>query len=192
MELAPDTYQFLKDLKPIALLYALFLGLMVILSMFFQWSFIKFFLDCMMGWTLLSIPFVGVIIVALDKEFTVEDYLYSHKEHHKAKRFKVSTVWGVLLCIAGTASLYYSSVYKKYYGFLCQEFYLEQNTGIYHIIDDCEYIGIDEDDEPIDKPIIVRISGKELLETNHKLCEICEEWAEEAEATAAEYQYRRP
>jgi len=48
MELAPDTYQFLKDLKPIALLYALVLGLMVILSMFFQWSFIKFFLDCMM------------------------------------------------------------------------------------------------------------------------------------------------
>lgn len=76
MELAPDTYQFLKDLKPIALLYALVLGLMVILSMFFQWSFIKFFLDCMMGWTLLSIPFVGVIIVAFDKEFTVEDYSY--------------------------------------------------------------------------------------------------------------------
>ena len=50
----------------------------------------------------------------------------------------------------------------------------------------------DEDDEPIDKPIIVRISGKELLETDHKLCEVCEEWAEEAEATAAEYQYRRP
>lgn len=192
MELVPDTYQFLKDLKPIALLYAWVLGLMVILSMFFQWSFIKFFLDCMMGWTLLSIPFVGVIIVALDKEFTVEDYLYSHKEHHKSNRFKFSTGWGILLCIAGIVGLCYSSVYKKYYGFQCQDFYLEQNTGIYHLIDDCEYIGIDENDDPIDNPIIIKISGKELMETDYKLCEACEEWAEEAEAEAATYQYRRP
>lgn len=192
MELIPDTYQFLKGLKPIALLYALVLGLMFILSMFFQWSFIKFFLDCMMGWTLLSIPFVGVLIVFLDKEFTVEDCLYSHKEHHKTKRFKFSLVWGIILCIAGIVGLYYSSVYKNYYGFQCQDFYLEQTTGIYHIIDDCDYIGIIEDDKSIDNPVIIKISGKELMETDYKLCEACEEWAEEAEAEAATFQYRRP
>ena len=50
MELVPDIYQFLKGLKPIALIYAVVMGVMITLSLFFQWSFIEFFIEIMMGW----------------------------------------------------------------------------------------------------------------------------------------------
>ncbi|MCM1139095.1 MAG: hypothetical protein NC453_11055 [Muribaculum sp.] len=191
MELAPDTYQFLKGLKPIALLYALVLAVMIALSMFFQWSVIKFFIDCMMGWTLLSIPFVGIIIVALDKEIQVKDYEFDIHSHHKSHSYKLSTIWGIVLCLTGLVGLYCSHSYKKYYGFQCQDFYLERVSGVYHILDDCEYIGVDSNDESIENPDLIKISGKELLDTDYELCVACEEWAEEAEAEAATYQYRR-
>lgn len=191
MELAPDTYQFLKGLKPIALLYALVLAVMIVLSMFFQWGFIKFFIDIMMGWTLLSIPFVSVLIVVLDKEFQVKDYEFDFQSHHKTHFYKLSSTWGIILCLIGLMGLYYSNSYKKYYGFQCQDFYLERVSGVYHILDDCEYIGVDNNDEPIENPNLIKISGKELLDTDYKLCVACEEWAEDAEAEAATYQYRR-
>ncbi len=180
-ELVPDTYQFLTGLKPIASLYAVVLCIMVVLSLFLQWSFIKFFIDCMMGWTLLSIPFVGVIIVVFDKEFKVEDIFFKTKFHHKEMPYKFSMIWGIVLCVAGLITLHYSNRYKKYYAFQCQNFYLEKTTGVYHILNDCEYIGMNEADNPIDNPSIVKLSGKDLLGTNYELCEACQEWAEEAE-----------
>lgn len=191
MEMAPDIYQFLRGLKPIALLYALVLVVMIVLSMFFQWSFIKFFIDCMMGWSLLSIPFVGVLIVALDKEFHVKDYDFDVHSHHKTHSYKLSATWGIVLCLIGLVGLYYFNSYKRYYGFQCQDFYLERVSGVYHTLDDCEYIGFDNNDEPIENPDLIKISGKELLDTDYKLCVACEEWAEDAEADAATYQYRR-
>ncbi len=191
-ELVPDTYQFLKSLRPIALLYAVVLCIMVVLSLFLQCGFIKFFIDCMMGWTLLSIPFVGVIIVVFDKEFKVEDILSKTKFHHKEMPYKFSMVWGIVLCVAGLVALYYSNRYKKYYAFQCQDFYLEETTGVYHILKDCEYIGINKDDTLVDNPSIVRLSGRDLLNTNYEFCEACHEWAEEAESEVASYQYRRP
>lgn len=191
-ELVPDTYQFLKGLKPIASLYAVVLCIMVVLSLFRQWSFIKFFIDCMMGWTLLSIPFVGVIIVVFDKEFKVGDIFFNIKLHHKEMPYKISMIWGIVLCVAGLAALYYSNRYKKYYAFQCQDFYLEETTGVYHILKDCEYIGMNEDDNQVDNPSIVKLSGKDLLDTNYELCEACKEWAKEAETEISSYQYRRP
>lgn len=192
MELAPDTYQFLKGLKPIALLYALVLVTMIMLSMFFQWIVIKFFIDCMMGWTLLSIPFVGVLIVALDKEFKVKDYEFDAQSLRKTRSYKLSATWGIILCLIGLVGLYYSNSYKRYYGFQCQDFYLERVTGVYHILNDCEYIGVDDNDEPIENPIIIKVGGKDILDTDYEFCVACKEWAEEAKAEAATYQYRRP
>lgn len=192
MELTPNIYRYLKGLKTVALLYATFLGVMVVLSLFLQCGFIKFFIDCMMGWTLLSIPFVAIIIVALDKKFMVRDFAFTHKLHHKELTYKLSMIWGIILCIGGLVALYYSNSYKKYYAFQCQDFYLEENAGVYHILKGCENIGLDEGGNPVENPSIVEIKGKDLLETDYELCVVCQEWAKEAQAETATYQYRRP
>lgn len=125
-ELGSDTYQFLKGLKPIASLYAVVLCIMVVLSLFQQWSFIKFFIDCMMGWTLLSIPFAGVIIVVFDKEFKVEDIFFNIKLHHKEMPYKISMIWGIVLCVAGLTAPYYSNRYKSITPFNAKIFILKK------------------------------------------------------------------
>lgn len=135
----------------------------------------------MMGWTLLSIPFIGVIIVMLDKEYSVEKDHYIAKIHHEKMPYKLSMVWGIMLCIAGLVALFYSNTYKKHYAFLCQDFYLEEVAGVYHIFENCEYIGADENDMRIDDTTILKISGKDLLDTCYRPCEACEELAEDAE-----------
>lgn len=70
-DIAPDTYRFLSEMRPFAFIYLGVLAIAVLLSIFVQWSIVKFFIDCMMGWTLLSIPFIGVLIVVLDKEINL-------------------------------------------------------------------------------------------------------------------------
>ena len=185
-DLAPSTYDTLSDWKPIALIYAAVLLIFVILSFFFQWSFIKFFIDLLMGWTLLSIPFIGVIIVSLDKEIEMEK-AESHweKEYEvKPKSYLYTKIWGISLCIFGLICLYFSGKYKDYYAFQCNTFYVDNLHHTYHILDDCEYSEIDNDE-------LIEVKGKDLLNTNHELCDACEEWAEDARASAYEWQYRR-
>ena len=192
MELVPDIYQFLKGLKPIALIYAVVMGVMITLSLFFQWSFIEFFIEIMMGWTLLSIPFISVILVALDKEFSVQEYELKAKFHHQKAPYILSMIWGIILCILGISTLYFSNKYKKYYAFQCQDFYLEETKGVYHIFKDCEYVGEDNNGDQVDNINLINISGKDLLDTEAELCYACEEHAEDAEAEVATYRYRRP
>lgn len=61
-------YEFLRESKPGVLIYASVLALAFVLSMFFQSSIIRFFVDLLMGWSLLPVSFVAVLIVSLDKK----------------------------------------------------------------------------------------------------------------------------
>lgn len=180
-ETAPDTYRFLSELKPYALIYAGTLAVAILLSLFFQWNVVKFFIDCTMGWTLLSIPFVGVLIVALDKEILLPQSEHWEPVPEKPASYKYSMIWGIILILLGIAALYFSNQYKKYYSFQCQSFFLEQQIGIYHLSDKCEYIGLDENEKPIDNVTLSKVTGKELLEDDYEFCVACREWAEDAE-----------
>lgn len=99
-DLAPETYCTLSDWKRLALIYGAVLLLFFLLSLFLQWSFIKFFIDVLMGWTLLSLPFMGVIIVSLDKEVKVQIPEYSW-EKEKIKKLNHTNIqkYGELLCV---------------------------------------------------------------------------------------------
>lgn len=188
---APDTYRFLSELKPYALIYAGVLLVAVLLSIFFQWGIIKFFIDCMMGWTLLSIPFVGVLIITLDKEILLPQAERWEPIPEKPKSYKYSMIWGIILILTGVTALYFSNQYKKHYSFQCQTFFLEQPTGIYHLSDKCDYIGLDEDEEPIDNVTLSKVTGKDLLEGDYEFCEACREWAEDAEMEFESRRYYR-
>lgn len=79
------------------------------------------------------------------------------------------------MCITGIVALYLSGQYKKDYIFKCSDFYLEDTTGIYHIWDDCAYIGLDENDNPIENIDCIWVKGHELEEW-HTLCVACKKW----------------
>ena len=125
------------------------------------------------------------MIVVLDiqvKPLTVEEM----SKRKTPLRYKVSMVWGCCLCIAGIVALYFSGQYKKDYIFKCSDFYLEDTTGIYHIWDDCTYIGLDEDDNLIEDVYCFWVKGHEL-EDWHTICVACKERAEDA---TDDYSYR--
>lgn len=180
-ETAPDIYRFLSELKPYALIYVVVLAIAVLLSLFFQWSIVKFFIDCMMGWTLLSIPFIGVLIVVLDKEINLPQKEKLVSRSPKPMPYKLSMIWGCFLIGIGLVTLYFSNQYKKYYAFQCQTFYLEQPTAIYHLSDRCEYIGLDKEGKSIEGISVAEVKGIDLLNQYYTLCDACREWAEDAE-----------
>lgn len=190
-ETAPETYRFLSELKPYALIYASVLAVAILLSLFFQWNVVKLLIDCMMGWTLLSIPFVGVLIVALDKEILLPQAERWELIPEKPAFYKYSKIWGIVLILLGIVALYFSNQYKKYYSFQCQSFLLERPRGIYHLSDRCKYIGLDEDEQPIDNVTISKVTGKELLEGDYEFCEACREWEEDAEMEYESSRYYR-
>ncbi len=174
--LSPETYYFLQFLKPAALWYGVLLGVMALLSVFFQSSIIAYFLNIMMGWSIVAILFTGVVVIALDKEYEVEE---DDPDNPAANRYKQSRIWGITLLILGLAALFLSNSYKQKYNFQCESFYLEPSAHLYHIREDCAYIGENEDMEDAPHSEIVEVKGKDLEDTNHELCIACKEWAED-------------
>lgn len=190
-DIAPDTYTFLSEMRPFAFIYLGVLAIAVLLSLFVQWSIVKFFIDCMMGWTLLSIPFIGVLIVVLDKEINLPQEERWESSPTKSVSYKFSMVWGIFLIVGGLVTLYFSNQYKNYYAFQCQTFYIEQPTGVYHLRDRCEYIGLAEDEVPIEGVSISKVKGIDLLDEDYSLCDACREWAEDAEMDFEANRYYR-
>lgn len=190
-QIAPDGYQFLSELKPFALIYAGVLSIVIVLSLYFKWSLINFFIDILMGWSILSIPFVGVLIVAVDKEILIPKRDFWNPKPIKSKAYTYSKIWGITLVITGLVVLYYSNQYKKYYAFQCQTFFLEQPQGIYHIKSNCEHIGSDSNDERIDACELIEIKGHDVLDADYELCDACREWAEDAEMEYGMNRYYR-
>lgn len=190
-EIAPDTYRFLSELRPYAIIYLGVLAIVILLSLFVQWNIVKLFIDCMMGWTLLSIPFIGVLIVVFDKGIYLPQDERSKPTSKKSVSYRFSMIWGIFLIVVGLVTLYFSNQYKKFYAFQCQTFYLEHPTGVYHLRDRCEYIGLDENEKPIEGISISKVKGIDLLDEDHALCVACGEWAEDAEMDFETNRYYR-
>lgn len=125
-EIAPDGYQFLSELKPFALIYAGVLSIVIVLSLYF-WSLINFFIDILMGWSILSIPFVGVLIVAVDKEILIPKRDFWNPKPIKSKAYSYSKIWGITLVIIGLVVLYFSNQYKNTTHFNVRLFFLNSH-----------------------------------------------------------------
>lgn len=61
--------------------------------------------------------------------------------------------------------------YVKTYTWMSERFYVEQSTGIYHLIDDCENA----------QGNMEEVLGSKVVEKGYKLCTHCEEMAKDAE-----------
>lgn len=178
-DLVPDVYDFANTTKPFALIYASVLSVFFVLSTLFHSTIIKYFIDFMVGWTIPSLLFIVAIIVLCDIKVSVRTP-NEISSQIMPKRYKFSMYWSFFLCIIGVAYLYLTSQYKKEYDFECSNFYLEDSTGIYHIWNDCNYIGKDEDGNPTENKYISKIKGYELNDW-HTPCIACKERAEDYE-----------
>lgn len=187
-----DIYEFLRALKPGILIYTSVLALAFVLSMFFQSSIIQFFIDSLMGWTLLPVSFVAVLIVSLDKKIKMPQKDDWEAESAAPNAYKYSIAWGIFLVIAGFVALYCSNEYKKYYAFQCEDFYLEMPQGVYHLRHNCDNIGIDSEDESEVSNSLDKVRGAEISDAGYELCAACEQWAEDVEMEYEAERYYRP
>ena len=190
-ELGPNAYDTLSEWKKYALYYACVLILFIILSVFFQTGFIRFFINIMMGWSLFSILFICILIVSLDK--AIQKNIYSTFTNEKILWMNprlFSKVLGVTLIVLGVGCAYMTNQYKKYYSFQCETFFLDEKNQVYHILEDCKYI-YDYEEDQLNDIKLVQVKGVDLMNTSNDLCDACKEWAEDAEAEAMSWQYRK-
>lgn len=165
-----NAYDILRGIeaKRIGLLYTMVLFLFLILSQFVRWSLVCFGIDCMMGFTILSIPYLGVLIVACDIQIIVPEH-EKFEDIKKTSHYKWTKVWGIFLLLFGLTMLYFSGRYKRHYDFQCQDFYLGNQE--YHILENCEYLkGMD----------VKEVNGYDLETTypDYSLCSYCNDVGE--------------
>ncbi len=176
-DLLPNAYGYAKAWRPLALIYAAVLAIVIILSQFYYNSFIEWLINMTMGCTIFNILFICIMIVTFDiqvKRKTAAEI----DQNLKPLRYKMSMVWECGLCVLGITALFLSSQYKKDYAFNCLDFYLEEMPGVYHISKKCPMIGEDQDDDSFYRNGGSWVKGYELQDW-HTLCEACKEAAED-------------
>lgn len=164
-----STYDFLLDGRYLAGIYTIILCIVIPFSLFFQWMILQFIIDLLLGWTILSIPYVLILMVTFDKQVksaeSYEDelaYLNKHGERnpnpkHTTAAFQWTKVWAICMLFMGIALLYYSGKYKEYYNFQCTTFYVDDAHHTYHYYSSCthfndeEYMEENDDEEYMDE-----------------------------------------
>ena len=156
------------------------LSIILLLSLFFHWSFINNLLSLVTGTSLLFIAYIAALVLVLDIEVDVDE----PEKKPKPAAYKLTIVWGVVLVALGIGAIYFSNKYRKHFAFECDTFLVDHQAKIYHfdIDNGCE-MATDSNWE--------RMQGYQIDES-YTLCDWCEEWAEDA---ADEYEsnkyYRR-
>lgn len=146
------------------------LAIVLLLSIFFHWSFISSLLSLITGTSLLFITYVAALVLALDIEVDVDE----PEKKSKPAAYKLTIAWGVVLVALGISAIYFSNKYRKYYAFECDTFLVDHQAGIYHLDwdNDCE--------EAAESGHIETMQGYQI-DKSYTLCEWCEKWAEDAE-----------
>lgn len=174
-----NTYDEFKDLaKVIIAIGTCVLAIVLILSLFFHWSFISSLLSLVTGTSLLFIAYIAALVLVLDIEVDVDEpeksYWSEPEKKPKPAAYKLTIAWGVVLVALGISAIYFSNKYRKYYAFECDTFLVDHQTEIYHLDwdNDCEVAAEAKDLE--------KMQGYQINKS-YTLCEWCEEWAEDAE-----------
>lgn len=174
-----NTYDEFKDYaKVIIAIGTCVLAIVLLLSLFFHWSFISSLLSLVTGTSLLFIAYIAALVLVLDIEVDVDEpeksYWSEPEKKPKPAAYKLTIAWGVVLVALGISAIYFSNKYRKYYAFECDTFLVDHQAGIYHLDwdNDCEVAA--------ESGNLETMQGYEI-DKSYTLCEWCEEWAEDAE-----------
>ena len=156
-----------------------------LLSSLFYIKLISNLLNLFTGTSVLFIAYIVSFIVALDIEVWVKTDYYAHKKPSKPKAYKISIGWEILLVILGISAIYFSNKYRKHYAFESSTFLVDNREGIYHLDypNRCEVRTESTD--------LQKMKGFKIKETEYKLCEWCDIWAEDAESEFGSSRYYR-
>lgn len=157
------------------------------LSLICHYSFVSSTLSMVTGTSLLFIVYIAALIVLLDYEVDVEEYslfeeknegcsrnYIERKEIEKTREYKRTIVWGIVLILLGVLAVYFSNRYRKHYAFECETYLVDHQAGIYHF-------DLDNGCELIEAGNWERLHGYQINKS-YKLCNWCENWAEDAES----------
>ena len=154
------------------------LSIVLLLSLFFHWSFISSLLSLVTGTSLLFIAYVAALVLVLDIEVDVDEpekcYWSEPEKKPKPAAYKLTIVWGVVLVALGISAIYFSNKYRKHYAFECDTFLVDHQAGIYHL-------DWDNDSEVAAESGNLETMQGYQIDKSYTLCEWCEEWAEDAE-----------
>lgn len=157
------------------------LCILVGLSTICHYSFVSQLVNLTTGTSLIFIVYVLALIVLLDIEVAIEKpdfYYHTSKPTKKPKtmEYKLTIVWGVVLIFLGIGAIYSTNKYRKQYAFECSSFLVNHNTKIYHLDwdNDCEVA--------TEASNLEKMKGYQIKKS-YRLCEWCQEWAEETGAS---------
>ena len=176
-----NTYNEFKGYaKVIIAIGTCILAIVLLLSLFFHWSFISSLLSLVTGTSLLFIAYIAALVLVLDIEVDVDE----PEKKPKPAAYKLTIVWGVVLVALGISAIYFSDKYLKHYAFECDTFLVDHQARIYHLDwdNDCKVAAKSGNLETM--------QGYEINKS-YTLCEWCEEWAEDAEDEYESNRYYR-
>lgn len=169
-----DTKQYAMKWVPPAFLFLV--GLFG-LSRLVHWEFLSAIMNITYGWTLLYIIFAFGMVVLLDRgvpaNYTKAFYDSEYKvQDEEPKGFTGTILWGCLLIVLAIVSVHFTHKYKRHYAFECETFLMDYSTDTYHYRSiPCETADAASS--------LTKLRGYEIDETKYRLCEECEEIAEE-------------
>lgn len=168
---------WLEYAKPIVIIGSVILILLFVLSSYFHWTILSYLVNLTYGLSLLFIGFILNIILLLDVRIEVEEpernYWEKAEKLPKPLKYKFTIVWALALASMGITAIYLSNKYSKQYTFECNTFYVDKETGIYHLeifIEDC--------DKAIHADYLEEMKGYQINKS-FTLCEDCEEMLED-------------
>lgn len=174
-----NTYNEFKGYaKVIMAIGTCILAIVLLLSLFFHWSFISSLLSLVTGTSLLFIAYIAALVLVLDIEVDVDE----PEKKPKPAAYKLTIVWGVVLVALGISAIYFSDKYLKRYAFECDTFLVDHQARIYHLDwdNDCKVA--------TESGNLETMQGYQI-DKSYTLCKWCEDWAEDAEY---EYESNRP
>ena len=174
-----NTYNEFKGYaKVIIAIGTCILAIVLLLSLFFHWSFISSLLSLVTGTSLLFIAYIAALVLVLDIEVDVDE----PEKKPKPAAYKLTIVWGVVLVALGISVIYFSDKYLKHYAFECDTFLVDHQARIYHLDwdNDCKVAA--------ESGKLEKMQGYQI-DKSYTLCKWCEDWAEDAEY---EYESNRP
>lgn len=157
-------------------LYTVVWIILFVLSKFCYWKIFSGAFSLLSGFSLLSLAYLAMLVVALDIQVYVDDEI----ELCKNRKYKLTKYFAIFLIICAIFSAFWSNSYGNNYSFKCSTVYVD--GGEYHVYDDCEYI----DGVPVEK------KGYEAEEEGYESCNACEEWLEDMQSEHSDMVHTHP
>lgn len=183
-----DAYGDILRAKRFFVCYSLLIFISVFLSLFFRCDYIAAVVALVLGPPFLWV-YAVFAFVYLDYQVDTPKTNDSYDKKKYIRGYILSIIWIVVLCFPAKLAIDSANKYRKYYAFQCREYYLEEETHMYHSNSNCNHVlysqgYANEDDEYKEdefeinyiKVTIDTLSGYDLLKVhNCKFCRKCRE-----------------